>query len=589
MKNTMLLILILCLPVMLLLPHTTQAQTPNVYIKSGATVTVTGAASIVIKDGGLVNDGTYTKGTETVTFSGTTASTISGSSNTAINNLSITNTGGITTQMGLLTTNNLTIDSKLTVDPVKAVTVLGTTTLNLAQCLVLKSTASGTASFIDNGTISGSGTMNAKRFLAPYNATNDQMFHFLSSPVVNQAIVPVFSNPPTMSGTDFYAWDEIGYQWINARATGDVWNSSFEANFVQGKGYLVAYPADVTKDFVGTPYTNSTGLNIICTKTLNKGNGWNLLGNPFPSSIDWDLVTKGAGVDAALYYYDNAAANYRYYIDFSGGLSGGTKDIPSMQGFMVHANTDGAQITIKNGDRTHLGLNQYYKSAMLASNILDLKVEGNGYNDYARVCFYNNATSEFDGEYDAFKMWSYNAKVPQIYMVTPTNAYLAINTLPVTAMESGTIPVSFKASQDGNFTITAEQLSTFSPNTSIALEDKIAGTIQRLNNNPVYTFSATQQDAPDRFVLRFMDVTAVSDPKTTKDFTVYAAHRILNIQSLNQLGGKVMVTDMVGRTIATGRIEAGATTQISMHGNTGVYIVSVITGKGRSNIKVIVK
>jgi hypothetical protein len=50
-----------------------------------------------------------------------------------------------------------------------------------------------------------------------------------------------------------------------------------------------------------------------------------------------------------------------------------------------------------------------------------------------------------------------------------------------------------------------------------------------------------------------------------------------------------MVTDMVGRTIATGRVEAGSTAQIHVQGITGVYIVSVLTSKGRSNTKIIVK
>jgi len=80
----------------------------QVVINSGAYLNNSGTAYIRINNGGLVNNGTYTKATETVTFSGSTANTISGSS-TDIYNLSITNTGGITTQVALLTTNNLTV------------------------------------------------------------------------------------------------------------------------------------------------------------------------------------------------------------------------------------------------------------------------------------------------------------------------------------------------------------------------------------------------------------------------------------------------------------------------------------------------
>jgi hypothetical protein len=70
---------------------------------------------------------------------------------------------------------------------------------------------------------------------------------------------------------------------------------------------------------------------------------------------------------------------------------------------------------------------------------------------------------------------------------------------------------------------------------------------------------------------------------------MYSTDGVLNIQSIQQLGGKVAVMDMLGRTIATGHIEAGATTQIDLHGGTGVYLVRVLTGKEISTTKVIVK
>jgi len=183
MKNKKIQSLIRSIPVLLLMPFASQGQ--GIDIPTGGSIAVTGAATIEISNGNFINNGTYTKGTETFTMSGvTTPRTISGSSNTTMNDLVISNTGGITTQVGLLTTNNLSIasGSKLTIDPAKAVTAEGTTYLNSAECLVLKSTAAGTASFKDNGTITiaGGGSMKAERFLAKYNLANDYMFHFLS-------------------------------------------------------------------------------------------------------------------------------------------------------------------------------------------------------------------------------------------------------------------------------------------------------------------------------------------------------------------------------------------------------------------------
>jgi len=93
MKNKRRLIFILCLPVLQLLPYFNFAQGIN--ITSGGSIAVTGAATIEISNGNFVNNGTYTKGAETVTFSGTTSGTISGTSTTNIYNLTISNTQGI--------------------------------------------------------------------------------------------------------------------------------------------------------------------------------------------------------------------------------------------------------------------------------------------------------------------------------------------------------------------------------------------------------------------------------------------------------------------------------------------------------------
>lgn len=145
MKNKKILLFVLCLPLLLLLPCAAQGQGIEITnLTSPGSITVTGAATIEINNGNFINNGTYARGTETVTFSGETAETISGSSSTVINNLSVTNTGGITTQVDLLTTQNLSVaaGSKFKIDPTKQVTVNGVLANSAGNGgLVIKSTA----------------------------------------------------------------------------------------------------------------------------------------------------------------------------------------------------------------------------------------------------------------------------------------------------------------------------------------------------------------------------------------------------------------------------------------------------------------
>ena len=116
--------LYLALPVvMILTPLSTHAQ--GIEITSGGTVAITGDATIDISDGGIINNGTYTKETETVTISGTTAGSISGTSTTTINNL--------------------------TINPGAKLNLNAATSLN-ATIFTIKSDINGTGTFINNGT-----------------------------------------------------------------------------------------------------------------------------------------------------------------------------------------------------------------------------------------------------------------------------------------------------------------------------------------------------------------------------------------------------------------------------------------------------
>ncbi|MEI6750314.1 MAG: hypothetical protein WCM93_14250, partial [Bacteroidota bacterium] len=569
----------------------------NFSINTGAGFTA-GSYSHAVS-GNFTNDGTFTTTGSTFTFNGTSGQTIGGTTSpTVFNNVTISNTSGGVAVHNNITTAALNISSgALTLSAGKYITATGTTTLNSAQCLVLKSDETGTASFIDNGTITitNGGTAKIERYLTPYIVQNptDWRYHFLSSPVVNQAIRTEFV---ALSNTtdDFYSWDEPANMWINTKLEDDppyTWNPAFESNFIQGKGYLVAYPDIRTKNFSGVPYTSAAGLTMNCTST--SGGGWNLLGNPFPSAIDWDGVTKGGGMDNALYYYENDIPRYRYYVALTGGIgtaySGGSRYIPAMQGFMVHAKSSGTQtITMGNAARVQENLTTFYKDAPLTSNVLNIWVEGNDSRDDARVCFYEQATMNFDGDYDAYKLFSYNTTIHELYSVTTDNTQLAINTLPLSQMY-GSVQLGFLPGTPGMYTLTAEGINNFAPNVYIRLEDKKTGVLQKLNDNPSYTFTSATSDNNDRFLLHFQDATSVTNLDKAKDFTIYAKNGYITVMQTQNLGGKVTVSDIAGRSVAVAKLVAGEPVRINMLGHTGIYIVGIITTEGVSNTKLFVK
>ncbi|HLA64046.1 MAG TPA: FG-GAP-like repeat-containing protein [Rhodothermales bacterium] len=83
---------------------------------------------------------------------------------------------------------------------------------------------------------------------------------------------------------------------------------------------------------------------VTYTSTGNVVNdGWNLLGNPFGSWLDWD-ATAATSLDASVYVYDPATVNYRVYSRGVGGsLAGGI--IGAFQGFYTHGTAAGPSLT----------------------------------------------------------------------------------------------------------------------------------------------------------------------------------------------------------------------------------------------------
>ncbi|MDY0103432.1 MAG: T9SS type A sorting domain-containing protein [Lentimicrobium sp.] len=561
----------------------------NLSVDEGASFG-TGAFNHEVK-GNIVCNGTIIPSTGNLfTVNGNAPQAIEGEvASINLGGLTILNAAGVSLYTPAVTAD-LNIESgSLTVIAGTTLTVEGETNLSSAECLVLKSDAEGTASFKDNGTITGTGTARIERNLSPYDEVSDQKFHFISSPVGDaQAIEPKFIDLTSSAITDFYKWDEESNLWINFR--GDEFNVRNEAfgdgfNFVAGKGYMVAYPEASVRNFTGKPCTSALGLTIQCTNTDNRG--WNLLGNPFPSSIDWDLVTKGDGMDAALYYYDNATASYQYYTNLTGGLGDATQYIAPMQGFMVHAKASGVQtITMANAARTHQGAGVFFKNAPLTANVLNLMVEGNGAKDYTRICFYEQATEAFDGDFDAYKLFSYNESAAQLYTVSSDNIPLAINTMPLSQLRT-TKKLNFMPGAGGEYTLTAENLERFTDQGTITLKDLKTGQQQKLTDNPVYTFTAEAGNDPNRFELIFGTGAASDDEQPLTEFRLWISNNTLCV-SEPQSGASLSIFDMQGRAILSGIMD-GSSYLLPLMLPEGIYIVRLINDKDIYTSKVFMK
>ncbi|MCD4735278.1 MAG: LamG domain-containing protein, partial [Bacteroidales bacterium] len=432
---------------------------------------------------------------------------------------------------------NVETGSNLTMNVSSSLTVSGNlSNSNGTSGLTISSEASGTASLIENNGVPAS--------VERYFSGNDIDWHFVSSPVSN-ALSGVF--------TDMYLqrYDESAGQYF------EIIPQTVPLNPMQGYAVYSNIATMNTAIFEGNLNTGNLSANL----TANNPYGWNLLGNPYPSSIDWDAVTIVAGMNNAVYYLDAATGNF---LSYNGSLGGGSRYIPPMQGFFVSANSN-TSFSLDNTVRTHTGADNFYKEGL--SDLLVLKAEGNGFEDKTYIHFNNESTEGFDGTFDAYKIFTgYNDALPQIFTKVGIED-LSINVLP----ETESIVLGFNASQDGIYSIEIEELNDIS---TVILDDLLTGTIHDLKNGS-YEFLHSTDNVAERFVVHFSPLSV--DENKLGNIHIYSAGKTLMIQSDNQCKGYVCVMDILGNELLREQIDFKTLYQVDASKlSSGYYIVSVV-------------
>lgn len=316
-------------------------------------------------------------------------------------------------------------------------------------------------------------------------------------------------------------------------------------------------------------YTGTLNTGVYSQTLVPAGTyGWNLLGNPYPSSVDWDLVTKPGYMNGAVYYLDAASGNY---VSYNGGMGGGTRYVPPVQGFFVSA-TGAGPFTFDNSVRTHMDGSAYYKSEM--NNMVEVVATGNGYSDETFIRFDESATAGFDGQYDAYKLFGleYNNYLPQLYTVSGDN--LSINVQP----EAKAIPMSFRAGVDGKYTISAGEVRDIE---YLYLRDLVTGQITNLNESS-YAFTYKSGDNDARFMLHFSPFGA-----NEGSVNIYSYGQDIFVTLPEDVQGEIYIYNVMGQLIST-HATNGTFNQIGMDQG-GNYVVKVLTNAGTETQKVNVR
>jgi len=366
----------------------------------------------------------------------------------------------------------------LTINPIKGLTV--TNTINMSGSLTLKSSLAGNASFIDNT----NGATAIQATIETYLSAGH--WHYVSPSVEESTAAAYFVE----NGSDIWmkTFSEASNQWE--------YINSLSYPLTPGKGYAVWVDegrSDETASYDGVLNKGDQLLNLSYS---GENHGWNLIGNPFPSSLEWNAASwNPQNTTGVVVVYDNG--NYVYSnLEGNGTLTNNI--IPPGQGFFVQANAANASIKLPQENRVH-SIQSFYKQAQTYTDALIATISTAGKRDKTWISFNEEASDEFELGQDAYRLQG-DAGMPKLY-TRFGDQKLALNVMgPLVDQKS--VPLYFEPAQDGVFQLAFSYLDSFT-DTEIWLEDHATGEMISLNENSLYSFEAFAGAEPHRFSLHF--------------------------------------------------------------------------------------
>lgn len=465
---------------------------------------------------------------------------------------------------------------------------------------------------------------------------------YWSSPVENFSLNQI---SPNTSPSLIWEWIPT----ILGNGDGDHGNwQNISGAMVEGKGYIVrglagtptvipttAYPvSNNTALFSGVPNNGEIGIAINrgdWTTGDYVGNGntatvqddnWNLLGNPYPSSISANaFVTNNTNISGTIYlwpheslpgnnndpFYEDYVLNYdNEYIQHNptGTIPPAIGDvyIASGQAFltlmldtadpndsnenMVYFNNslrDGTQPNnafYRQSDETSQESNEKHRIW------LDL-ITSNNQAHTLLVGYIENATNDIDRLFDGYN-----------YVDNQTNFYSLIDESTF-SIQGRTLPFSQEDMVPLGVTIQSNDIYKIGINTldglfenenqNIFLEDTYLNSIHDLRNSP-YTFSANSGTYNDRFILRYTNETlGVNDPEFNSGLNIISYNDEIKVTSNNNPINNIEIYDVLGRTIVTYKDVNVTEFKFNLSNmSNGTYIVKATLYNGQQKVKKIV-
>ena len=426
---------------------------------------------------------------------------------------------------------------------------------------------------------------------------------------------------------------------------------------VSGNGYIIRGPESSTQPgnnytalFTGVPHNGHYEITpIFANKSY-------LLGNPYPSALDADtfLANNADVLNGTLYFWTHntdmqarelilstaGSGAYAYtsndYATYNatGGVGASPPDpdaipggatvgptprgdnnanaptgkIASGQGFFASTkiNLTGTKIVFDNDmrvgviDITKEDNSQFFKTKnpnKSAKTIEKNRIWLNLTNTQAAfkqtlVGYITDATNEYDDRFDG-ESFDGNEFVDFYSVNQDKNLTIQGRALPFD--ENDEVPLGFRTTINGAFTINIDQVDGLLTNQAVFIEDKLTNTVTDLKRGN-YTFNTAEGTFNDRFVLKYTNKTLSLDTTDKEDgILAFYSNNYKTLIIKNNLAeatvNSVALFNMLGQKIENWDVSESEQTDVQIpikNMSSGIYVVKIKTTKGESSKKIIV-
>ncbi len=338
--------------------------------------------------------------------------------------------------------------------------------------------------------------------------------------------------------------------------------------------------AQNTQSFDGTINAGLLSVNLKNSNLENPNtSGWNLVGNPYTSALDWEMVTL-ENIENSVYRFNPITQNYMLYQQGGFNVNAGNQLISMSEGFFVKVKPTASEANFNLGNSQVHNLSSLLKlrkpETKNSTETLRLTLTNGSQSDQTLLALETGANLNFETSKDAFKLL---AAVPQIYTQTTNGENLAINVLEVKPEEIVRVPLYVQCNQTGSYSISSD-LNIAIDKLRVFLHHFASDTYINLSETTNYTFNVSETGTQKLFEIVFNFSTVGIDEVTEiENIRVFSNQNQLFVNSDQTTPFVLEIYNVLGSKMYQQTFSGKTNYQIETQFAEGIYLVKIVSAK----------